>query len=89
MKELQDKLQTLKNKLNKKEQGYLCFRSIENFLLYFDQLQEYHSKVEKLLIEYFNEAEEITNSNDYFIDFNTCKILTKKYIMPIGLYYGL
>ncbi len=88
MKEFQEKLQALKNKLNKKERRYLCLRSIENFLLYFDQLQGYHSKVKKLLLEYFEEVEEITKQDDYFIDFSICKGLTQKYIMPLGLCYG-
>jgi hypothetical protein len=88
MKELQNKLQILKNKLNKKERSYLCLRSIENFLLYFNQLKQYHFKVENILIEYFEEVKDVTDSDDYFIDFETCKILTKKYIMPLGLYYG-
>lgn len=89
MKELQEKLQALKDKLNKKEQGYLCLRSIENFLLYFDQLQGHRSKVENLLNGYFEEVEQIIKQDDYFIDFSVCKILTRTYIIPIGRYYGI
>lgn len=88
MKEFQDKLQFLKDNLNKKEQSYLCLRSIENFLLYFDQLQQYKIKVEQLLIDYFNSIDEILNNGD-IINFETCKFLVRDYILSIGRCYRI
>src|ERR1700759_5241882 len=81
------KLQTLQKDLSKKQKEFLCLKSIENFVLYYNQLSHSRLKVENLLNEYFKSIDEVLEFTDNQVNFQTCKFLVKNYILPIGKYY--
>ena len=85
MEELQEILNHLKTTLDKKQQDLFSLRSIQNFLLYYNQLTLFKPQVKTLLIEYFARMKQ----ENYSIDWETCKIIGVKYIMGIGKYYGV
>lgn len=84
MQELQEKLNELKNSLDKEQQILFSLNSIQNFLLYYNKLTFYKDEVQKLLIEYFL----IMKENDYNIDLDTSTNIGTDYVVKIGYYFS-
>ena len=77
------KVNDLRSTLNTQQQKMLSLNSIENFLLYFDNLELHKEKVFNLLVSYFEEIKEY----DYLVDNNVSNRLAFDYIMKIGTFY--
>src|SRR5580658_3153977 len=84
MRELTEKLNKLRAKLDAGQQSYFHLNSVENFLLYYDELNPSDKiEVEKALTEYFAKMEKA----HYEIDKRTSTNWGLKYIIKTGKYY--
>ncbi len=80
MEDLQEICDELKNSLDKKQQGFICLKSFQNFLIFLHLLNHGRQKAQSLLENYSSFIKNL----DYPIDFGTCKIITVDYVMPLG-----
>lgn len=82
--ELQKRMNVLDSRLDYNQKRFFNLKSVRNFLIYYDKLEQSNkSIVEKLLKEYF----EIMEDEDYSIDKKTSTRITFDYILKIGKYY--
>lgn len=79
------KIENLKLILTSEQQKFLHFRSIDNFLYHFQNLNNYEAQisVKRLLQQYF----EMLDTEGYDIDKKTSTLLGKEFIWQIGRYY--
>jgi hypothetical protein len=77
------KVEDLKKTLTIKDQRLLSLKSIENFILYYDNLVHFKTEVYNLIKDYFNTIEKETVT----IDKHRSREIANKYIMKIGAFY--
>jgi spore coat polysaccharide biosynthesis predicted glycosyltransferase SpsG len=82
---LREKEEILKNILSPKEQELIYFKSIQNFLLYFDQLkiESEKKKILEKIESYFLQIEE----NVFSYSISEKRQILKEFINPIAFYY--
>lgn len=83
MEKFEEKLQELRLKLSDGQQRLLSLNSIENYLIYFNDINRFKLEVQALLDDYFSSIEKI----GYSADKNIGRTLGSDYIMKIGVYY--
>ena len=82
--ELQKRMNVLDSRLDYNQKRFFNLKSVRNFLIYYDKLEQSNKPiVEKLLKEYF----EIMEDEDCSIDKKTSTRIAFDYIFKIGKYY--
>jgi hypothetical protein len=82
---LREKERMFKSVLSDKEQDLIYFKSIQNFILYFDQLRNEHERREilDLMESFFSEIEE----NRFSYSISEKREILNRFINPIAFYY--
>lgn len=83
MEALQEKLNSIRKNIDTEQQKLFSLKSIQNFLLYYDQLTFYKENIQKLLVQYFT----VKKDNNYNIDKDISTQIGIDYILKIGYYY--